>query len=110
MDKYLKRKSVNENEKASNEKKSNSVMRHHSDSYILFGFTYASDLTFPKSVCFVCRKWLSNSAMVPAKMKRYLETNQSSLKNKNTNHFACFLKNNKKEMDSMNEQQQYLTL
>ena len=36
IDKYLKRKNVNENEKANNEKKSNSVIRHYSDSYISF--------------------------------------------------------------------------
>ena len=35
MNKYLKRKNANENEKASNEKL-NSVMRHYSDSYISF--------------------------------------------------------------------------
>ena len=50
MNKYLKRKNVNENEKASNENKSNLAMRRYSDSYISFGFTYTGDPTFPKPV------------------------------------------------------------
>ena len=76
-------------------------MGHYRDSYISFGFTYTGDPTFPKPVCLVCRKELSNSAMVPAKLKRHLETNHPSLKNKNTNYFARLLENNKKEMDFM---------
>ena len=52
MDRYLKTK--NENEKASNEKKPNSVMRHYNySSYISFGFTYTGDPTYPKPVCLV---------------------------------------------------------
>ena len=92
---------VNENEKASNEKKSNPVMRHYSDSNISFGFIYTGNRNFPKPVCLVCRKELCNRAMVPAKLKRHLETNHPSLKNKNTNYFARLLENNKKEMDFM---------
>ena len=103
MGKYLKRKNVNKNEKASNEKKSNLVMIHYSDSYISFEFTYTDDPTFPKPVCLVCRKELCNSAVVPAKLKRHLETNHPSLKNKNINYFSRFLENNKKEMDFMGQ-------
>ena len=51
MGRYLKKKNVNKNEKASNEKNSNSVMRHYSDNYILFGFSYTGDTIFPKPVC-----------------------------------------------------------
>ena len=79
MDKYLKRKNVNENEKASNEKKLNAVMRHYSNSYISFAFAYTGDLTFPKPVCLVCRKEPCNSTMVPAKLKCYLETRAGAL-------------------------------
>ena len=35
MNRYLNRKNANENEKASNEKKSKSMIRHYSDSYIV---------------------------------------------------------------------------
>ena len=39
--------------------------------------------------------------MVPAKLKRHLETNHPSLKNKNTNYFARLFENNKEEIDFM---------
>ena len=101
MDRYLKRKNVNENEKASNEKNSNLLMRHKSNSHISFKFAYADDLTFLKPICLVCRKELCNSTMVPAKLKHHLETNHPSFKYKNMNYFAYLLENNKKEMDFM---------
>ena len=53
MDRYLKTKNVNE--KASNKKKSNSVMKHYNyNSYISFVFIYTGGPTFPKPVCLVC--------------------------------------------------------
>ena len=62
MDKYLKRKSVNENEKIIiiYEKKSRTVMRQYSDIYISFGFTSTGNPTAPVPLCLVCRKELSN--------------------------------------------------
>ena len=99
MGRYLKRKNINKNEKASNEKKSNLVMRHYSNNYILLGFTYTGDSTFPKLrsiLVMVCRKELCNSAMVTAKLKRHLETYHPSPKSKNTNYFVCPLENNTK--------------
>ena len=44
---------------------------------------------------------IRNSAMVPAKLKRHLETNYPSFKNKNTNYFARLLENNIKKMNFM---------
>ena len=101
MDKYLKRKSVNENEKIIHEKKSKAVMRQYSDGYISFGFTFAGNLTAPVSLCLVCRKELSVSAMVPAKLKQQLATNHPTLKNKNTTYFCRLLESNKKEVNFM---------
>ena len=95
MDNHLKKKNVNENEKISNEKKSNSVMRHYSDSYISFGFTHRGNPTFPKSICLVCRKELCNSAMVPAKLKGHLETHL--LKTRIGIILLAFLKTRKKK-------------
>ena len=101
MDKYLKRKSLNENEKIIHEKKSKTVMRQYSDSDISFGFTFNGNPTAPVPLCLVCRKELSNSAMVPAKLKRHLDTNHPTLKNKNTTYFRCLLESNKKEVNFM---------
>ena len=58
MDNYLKRKTVNENEKIIHEKKSKTVMRQYSDSYISFAFTFTSNPTAPVPLCLVCRKEL----------------------------------------------------
>ena len=101
MDKYLKRKSVNENEKIIHEKKSKTVMRQYSDSYISFGFTSTGNPTAPVPLCLVCRKELSNSAMFPTKLKRHLDTNHPTLKNKNTTYFCRLLERNKKEVNLM---------
>ena len=101
MDKHLKRKSVNENEKIIHEKKSKTVMRQNSDSYISFRFTFTGNRTAPVPLCLVRRKELSNSAMVPAKMKRHLGTNHPTLKNMNTTYFRCLLESNKKEVNFM---------
>ena len=97
MDKYLKRKSVNENEKIIYEKKSKTVMRQYSDSYISFGFTFTDNPTAPVPLCLVCTKELSNSAMVPAKLQRHLDTNHPTLKNKNMTYFRRLLEVTKKK-------------
>ena len=76
-------------------------MRQYSDSYISFGFTFTGDPTAPIPLSLVCRIELSNSAMVPAKLKRHLDTNHPTLKNKNTSYFRRLLKSNKKELDFM---------
>ena len=65
MDKCLNRKSVNENEKIVYEKKSKTLMGQYSDNYILFGFTFTSNLTRPFPLYLVCRKEVCNSATVP---------------------------------------------
>ena len=103
MYRYLKRKSENETTGTSrpNEKKQKSVvMRQYSDSYISYGFTFTGDPTAPIALCWVCRNELSNSAMVPAKLKRHLDTNHPTLKNKNTSYFRR-LESNKKEVECM---------
>ena len=101
MDKYLKRKSVNENEKIIHEKKSKTAMRQYSDSYISLEFTFTSNPNALAPLCLVCRKELSNSAMVPAKLKRHLDTNHPTLKNKNTTYYCRLLESNKKEVNFM---------
>ena len=103
MDKYLKRKSVNKNEEIIHKKKSKTVMRQYSDSYISFGFTFTGNPTAPVPLCLVCRKELYNSAMVPAKLKRHLDTNHPTLKNKKKTYFRRLLESNKKEVNFMRQ-------
>ena len=76
-------------------------MRQNSASYISFGFTFTGNPTAPVPLCLVCRKELSNSAMVPAKLKRHLDTNHPTLKNMNTTYFCRLLESNKKEVSFM---------
>ena len=76
-------------------------MRQYSDSYISFEFTFTGNPTAPVPLCVVCRKELSNSAKVLAKLKRYLDTDHPTLKNKNTTYFRRFLESNKKEVNFM---------
>ena len=101
MDKYLKRKSGNQHEKIIHEKKSKTVMRQYNDSYISLEFTFTGNSNAPAPLCLVSRKELSNSAMAPAKLKRNLDTNHPTLKNKNTTYFRRLLESNKKEVNFM---------
>ena len=80
-------------------KRLKTVMTQYSDSYILFGFTFTRNPTAPVPLCLICRKELSNSAMVPAKLKRHLDTNHPTLKNKNTTYFRRLLESNKKKVN-----------
>ena len=78
-------------------------MRQYSDSYISFGFTFTGNPTAPVPLCLVCRKEISKSAMVPAKLQRHLDTNHPTLKNKNTTYFRRLLESDKKEVNFMRQ-------
>ena len=77
-------------------------MRQYSNNYFIsYGFTFTGNPTAPIPLCVVCRKKLANSAMFLPRMKRHLETNHTSLENKNTNYFVRLLENNKKQVNFM---------
>ena len=58
--------------------------RKYDESYISFGFVASNG----SPLCMLCSKLLPNSSMVPAKMRRHLETVHPEFKDKNEEYFV----------------------
>ena len=59
-----------------------SRQQKYDKSYLSFGFSTVGNADAPDAQCVVCHKILSNSSLVPAKLRRRLETNHSGYKDK----------------------------
>lgn len=67
--------------------RSTSKKRKYDESYLSFGFIPVGMAENPDGKCVICNKIMSNSSLVPAKLKRHLETNHPQLKDKRLNFF-----------------------
>ena len=84
-------------------KNSNFVKVQYDKNCISFGFTFNGDVTNPVPLCEVCNEKLSNSAMVPSKLKRHLESKHLSHKNKKADYFRRLIKHIEKQVNFMNK-------
>ena len=54
----------------------------YNDYYLSLGFTYTCDDTVPDALCAMCNKVLQHSSVLPAKLRRYCDTNHPEYNDK----------------------------
>ena len=72
-------------------------IRRYSNNYVAMGFTWTGDPDCPSPLCIVCGEQLSNSAMVPAKLKRHFTTLHPDAAKQGAAYFERALNLNKKQ-------------
>jgi hypothetical protein len=108
MDKFVVRQSSSSRPSVSNNcktepenKKQKTVCRKYSDSYLSFGFYWCGDIAYPVPECLVCGEKLSNSPMVPSKLKRHFTSIHPSLALKDANYVRRLVEQNKNNANFM---------
>ena len=106
MDKYIhlisKRKEASVSEERVPAKKSKKTSsRQYDDNYLQYFFTWAGDATLPLPL--VCGTKLANEAMVPSKLKRHLDNQHFTLKEKLTAFFSRLLNQHAKQTRLMSD-------
>ena len=74
------------------------INRQYSEEYLSFGFTYICEEEYHIPQCIVCGEKLSNSAMVPTKLKRHFSTNHANLATKTKDYFKRLLDTQAKQV------------
>ncbi|CAK1602545.1 unnamed protein product [Parnassius mnemosyne] len=69
------------------QEKTSSKKRRYDESYLSFGFVPVGMTENSDGQCVICNKIISNSSLVPAKLKRHLDTNHPELKDKSVSFF-----------------------
>ncbi|CAK1590342.1 unnamed protein product [Parnassius mnemosyne] len=69
------------------QEKTSSKKRRYDESYLSFGFVPVGITENSDGQCVICNKIISNSSLVPAKLKRHLDTNHPELKDKSVSFF-----------------------
>ena len=75
------------NKKAESKERTISKKRKYDESYLSFGFIPVGIAENPDGQCVICSKIMCNSSLVPAKLKRHLDTNHPELKDKSVSFF-----------------------
>src|SRR4029434_7534936 len=66
-----------------------------------FGFSFTGVPAAASPLCVVCGEKLANSAMVPSKLKRHLQTKHAALEDKDLNYSVCVRDNTIKQANMM---------
>jgi len=69
------------------QERTTSKKRKYDESYLSFGFIPVGMAENPDGQCVICNKIMCNSSLVPAKLRRHLDTNHPQLKDKSLSFF-----------------------
>ena len=105
MEKYLQISGTSINSGASQQKipAQKGVKRKYKEDYVKYGFVASGSDDHLLPLCIICNLTMSNEALVPSKLSRYLERNHESLKDKPKTYFENLVLQKDKEAKQFNE-------